>query len=262
MRLAIAMAVLVPLAWITGSFRRDGGVVAASSSGDGWRLFGMGVLGFSVAYGCANWGLERSTVTNAALLIIVEPIAVMTLSPLMLGERLNRREAAGATVALLGTVLVVVNGIPGVTERIAPHWRGDLLLVTSGVAFAAYSLIGRDVLARRPPIPVTLASIAWGAVALVPLALLEWLDGRRLVLTPTGTIATLHLGVAISAFGYVVWNYALQRVPAPRAAIFLTIQPIAGALLGIILFGEPFTAFTVAGAILTVTGLGLTLARN
>ena len=260
---------LAPLWWLAsarapkiGHAAPRTGAPARPSGADGWRIFWMGFLGFSVAYGCANWGLERSTVTNAALLIIVEPIAVITLSPRLLGERLSRREAAGAAVALLGTVVVVVNGIPGITERIAPHWQGDLLLVTSGLAFASYSLIGRSVLARRPAIPVTVTSVAWGGLALVPVAAIEWLDGRRLALTSAGTLATLHLGVVISAFGYVVWNYALARVPAPRAAIFLTVQPIAGALLGITLFDEPMTAFTAVGGALTVTGLVVTLPRS
>jgi drug/metabolite transporter (DMT)-like permease len=66
--------------------------------------------------------------------------------------------------------------------------------------------------------------------------------------------------VVITALGYLVWNWVLARVSAPRASIFLTVQPIGGAVLGAVLLGEPLTAFTLAGAALIVLGLWLTVA--
>ena len=51
------------------------------------------------------------------------------------------------------------------------------------------------------------------------------------------------------------------RIAAPRAAIFLNLQPIFGALLGIALLGEAFTVFTAAGGALIVCGLVVTVSR-
>ena len=45
----------------------------------------MGILGFAAAYACSNWGIAHSTATNAALLITVEPVAMILLSPWYLG---------------------------------------------------------------------------------------------------------------------------------------------------------------------------------
>ena len=44
-------------------------------------------------------------------------------------------------------------------------------------------------------------------------------------------------------------------MPAPRAAIFITLQPIAGTLLGVGLLADPFTVFTALGGTLIVAGL-------
>ena len=250
-RCLLGGAVLVPLAVPALRSGRIGGV-------DHWRIAAMGVLGFSAAFALYHWGLLRSTATNAALLIIVEPLAIMALSPLMLGERLRAREVVGAALALAGTMLVVLDGVPGVTMRLAPHWRGDLLLIASGLGYAAYSLIGRDVLRRHPSTPVTTLSIAWGAAALAPLAVLEWGAGARPVWTGAGVLGVLYLALVITALAYLVWNWALERVSAPRAAIFLTVQPIMGAVLGVVLLGDPFSAFTAVGGALIVGGLVLT----
>jgi len=251
-RLTIGALILVPWAWRAMA-------AAKLSREDRWRLALTGVVGFTLAFALGNWGLAHSTASNAALLITVEPASLILLSPLLLGERLSRREGLGAALAILGAAVIVVNGIPGVTQALVPHWRGDVILILSGVAYAAYSLIARPVLLRHPALVVTAYSILWGAVAMLPLAVLEWATGPPPVWTPRAIVGTLYLGVVMTALGYAVWNWCLERVETPRVAIFLNIQPLGGALLGVWWLGERLTAFTVAGGLLILAGLHLTV---
>jgi drug/metabolite transporter (DMT)-like permease len=252
-RLALGAMVIVPLAFLQRPPDRR------LSRADRWNVFWMGVLGFAAAFGLANWGMARSTATHAALLITVEPISLILLSPVFLGERLTGRELVGALFTLVGAVLVVLNGLPGLSVTFAPHWRGDILLVLSGLSYAAYSLIGRGVLARHAALPVTAWSIAWGLVAMLPFGALEWLDGHRPVWTPVAIWGSLYLALVVTALGYLVWNYALERVEAPRLALFVNVQPVVGALLGLWWLREPLTAFTVIGGILVLLGLHLAM---
>ena len=255
LRLVIGALVLAPLG-------RPRPSDPALSRDDRRAIAWMGILGFAAAYAFSNWGIASSTATNAALLIVVEPVSLMLMSPLFLGERLTRREGVGAALAIAGTVLVVVNGIPGVTAALAPHWRGDSLLVLAGVAYASYSMFGRRVLARHAAAGITLRSLLWGAATLLPLALAEWATGARPVWTATAIAGTLYLSVVITALGYLVWNWALQLVPAPKAAIFLNVQPIVGALLGAALLDEPLTVFTIVGGMGIVAGLAVAFGRG
>jgi drug/metabolite transporter (DMT)-like permease len=251
-RLTIGSMILVPWAWRAMA-------AAKLSREDHWRLALTGVVGFTLAFALGNWGLAHSTASNAALLITVEPASLILLSPLLLGERLSGREGLGAALAILGAAVIVVNGIPGVTQALVPHWRGDVILIVSGVAYAAYSLLARPVLLRHPALVVTAYSIFWGAVAMLPLAVLEWASGPPPVWTPRAIAGTLYLGVVTTALGYAVWNWCLERVETPRVAIFLNIQPLGGALLGVWWLGEQLTAFTVAGGLLILAGLHLTV---
>jgi drug/metabolite transporter (DMT)-like permease len=94
---------------------------------------------------------------------------------------------------------------------------------------------------------------------MLPVVGVEWAAGPRVAWTWLGVASTLYLGVVITGAGILVWNVALRRVPAPRAAIFLNVQPVVGALLGVTVLHEPFTAFTVAGGVLLVAGVWLTM---
>ena len=220
---------------------------------------GTNAIGYIfMAYVLSHVGIQRSTATNAALLITMEPISLMLLSPIVLGERLRRREAVGAALVLAGALLVVLDGVPGVTFALLPHWRGDLLLVLSAVAFASYSLLGRDVLARWNSRTVTARSIVWGTASMVPAAAFEWAGGARPTWTVAGTLTTLYLAVVVTAVSYLAWNWALARVSAPRAAIFINVQPVIGVGLGVIALGERATVFTAAGALLVLGGLAIT----
>ena len=231
------------------------------SGADRWRIAAMGIVGFAAAFALSHWGIVRSTATNAALLIIVEPMSVILLAPSLLGERLTRREGVGAILALAGTMLVVVNGIPGLSEHLVPHWRGDALLILAGIAYGSYSLFGREVLLRHDPLRVTAQSILWGALAMAPVAALEMAALRAVRWSPGLLLGVIYLALVITAFGYLIWNWALARIPAPRAAIFLSLQPVLGAGLGIVLLGEAFTVFTAMGGALIVAGLVVTVRR-
>ena len=250
-RLGIAAVVLAPLV------RRE-----RVPAGEGLRLVGMGVIGFTVAFALMNWGIVYSSATNAALLIIVEPITMLLLGPAVLGERLTRREALGAALAVVGALIVVADGIPGVTRSVLPRWRGDVMLALSGVAYAVYSLLGRPVLTPANSIAVTRRSIVWGAVAMAPLVAVEWMAGARPVASVPALLGTIYLAAVITALGYVAWNWALARVEASRAAAFLTVQPVVGALLGAAALGDPVSVYTGAGGLLIVVGLWLSAAAR
>ena len=114
-------------------------------------------------------------------------------------------------------------------------------------------------LTRHPVARVTAHSVVWGAVSIAPLAAHEWRAGPPPAWTATAVVGTLYLGVVITALGYAVWNWCLERVGAARVAAFVNVQPLAGALLGVWWLHEPLTPFLVGGGLLIVAGLHLTV---
>jgi len=228
------------------------------------KIAEMGVVGISLGFMFGNVGVAASTATNAALLAVVEPVALMLLGPILSHTpRLSAREIFGAVLALGGATLAVVNGVPGLTAHLMPHWRGDGLLVLSGLAYAAYSLLSdTGLLKRHSAGRVTVAALLWGAAAILPMAVREWFGAHHLLFTAPAVGAALYLGLAGTAFAFFAWTWAVGRLGSARAAISQTLQPAVGVVLGALLLGEALTPFTVGGAALIVAGLFLALKKT
>ena len=63
------------------------------------------------------------------------------------------------------------------------------------------------------------------------------------------------MGVASSAVGFVLWNYAGAKLPGERLGPFLYLIPVVSVTAGMQLLGERLTVTIIAGGILTVLGV-------
>ena len=108
--------------------------------------------------------LARTSAANTSLLIALNPIVTLLLSPLV-GERLVRTRLLGASLAFAGAVLVISRG--DLVELLALRIdTGDLLALAAAACWATFSLTSRLVVDRLPASSVNLAVYAGGAVAL------------------------------------------------------------------------------------------------
>jgi drug/metabolite transporter (DMT)-like permease len=62
----------------------------------------------------------------------------------------------------------------------------------------------------------------------------------------------IELGLMPTAAATLLWNWGMARVPASNAAVFVNLEPVVGAILGMILFREAFGVLSIAGGVLIV----------
>jgi drug/metabolite transporter (DMT)-like permease len=251
-RTTVALAVLVPLAG------RGLSRVLRAPGDDRRRLFAMAWLGYALPLVLGSYGVRRATATDAALLIGTEPLAVVLLGALVLGEALSRIRLAALGLGLVGASVLVANGVPFVGDGHAPHLIGDLLLVAHGVAWSIYTIAGKPLLGRYDPIAVSTASLVLALPCLVPIAALElpgvvW-DWSRLA---PSLGAAVTLGLVVSALMTVLWNTALRGIDASALAGFIFLQPLAGTALGVLALGERLTGAALAGGTLVLAAVFL-----
>jgi len=79
--------------------------------------------------------------------------------------------------------------------------------------------------------------------------------GKRIFLYSSGAgIAVAEQGLFATATTTVLWNWGLKRVPASQAGIFVNLEPLVGAILGVLLLHEDLGIMALAGGGLIIAG--------
>ena len=215
-------------------------------------LLGMGVAGVFGFCSLLYTGPHYTTATNASLINGTGPLAIGLISAALLREHYRRRQALGALISLAGVALIVSGGSLAVLSRQRLN-TGDLLVLAAVLTWGLYSALSRIVTRTRSAVAATALSSIFGLPLLYPAAFLEWrAHPPTLSLAVIG--AAIYIGIFPSAVAYLAWNEGVRRVGPGKATAFYNMLPVFGALLGVLLLGEPFGLAQLLGGALIIAG--------
>jgi drug/metabolite transporter (DMT)-like permease len=246
LRFSVAMAVLLPLAG------RE--ALALLRGRDGRRLAAMGLLGFCVAQLAQTLALSLSPASDIALLSTATPLWIALLAGLWLGERLSRRATLGFALAIGGLVLILW---PEDAAAAVANGRilGDAIFLMNGFTWACYNVMGKAMMERHAPLPVTTAAGLVGITGLIPFAASEWIGGQTPRWTLAGAGAVVYTGLLVTVVGFLTLFWAYSKVRAAQVAITMYLQPLAGVAVAWALLGEPLSGAFLTGAALVFGGV-------
>jgi drug/metabolite transporter (DMT)-like permease len=244
LRLTVASLVMLP--WAVPLFRR----LRPRSAG---RLAAAGILGL-VGYNLpVTVGLRWLPASTAGLLLATEPVWVMLLGRVFLGERGGARAWLGSAVALSG---VAVLAGPGALTAGGGYraLAGTGLVLAGTLAFGAYTIVLRPLSQAYGAIPATAASTVIGTLPY--LAFAGTLSGPTLAhLDPAvwGELAFLALGSTVA--GLLLWNLAVLSGGTTRVSLLLYLEPLVSVLGAAAFLGERLKPVTIAGGLLVMAGV-------
>jgi drug/metabolite transporter (DMT)-like permease len=223
-----------------------------------WGLFwAIGALGLALTYLLVYVGLARTTAADSALIHAAEPVFLAVLSVVFLRERMGRPKVLGVVVGFVGVLLVVARE----GFRLSGGTIGDLLIALGLVCESLAIIVSKRLIARYPPLTVLTYQMLTGAVILAPCA--AWEGARHGWQLPVGLwsgpvlLSLLYLILLCTVLAYTVWYGLLDTYAASDLSVFLFVQPIVGAALGVLFQHDPLTPTTIAGAVLVLLALGL-----
>jgi drug/metabolite transporter (DMT)-like permease len=216
----------------------------------------LGVVLFTLFPVTFNAGLRWTEASRGALMLATMPLWSVWLARGAAGERLSRLQLAGVATSVVGIALAFVEpgrlGGAGVRALL-----GDGLLLLTALLGAVYGVLAKRALAHSPAVTVTAYAMLFGSLLLTPAALVEGLlpalgrlDGRLLALV-------VFLGVPGGALAFLLWTSALRRLTPTQVAVYVNLNPVAAALLGMWLLGERRSASFAVGFAAVVAGVVL-----
>lgn len=244
MRFALGYLCILPLAprRLRAENRRDEAAFAAA-----------GVCGGSLYFLLENVALEYAPASNVSLLVCTAPVwTALAAGRADRGERMTRRQAAGAALAAAGMALVVLNG--RFVLHISP--TGDLLALAAALSWMGYSLVIKRLGARYPASFIARKVFFYGMATILPVfAFRPFAATGELLARPVVWANLLFLGVVASGFCYALWNAVMRRLGAVRATNYIFFNPLVTMLTAALCIGERITAPALAGAAMILCGM-------
>ncbi len=212
-----------------------------------------------VLYFCfETFGLQHTSATKTSLIIATIPIVVLVLSSLFLKEKLRLLNVVGILLSLAGVSLLVLSGVaPDNSSGNTSSLLGDLLISGAVVSASVYTILTRKLGTMFTSTQITGMQVMIGAALLFPAFLIDAGNMQWHQVSTKGISALLILTIFATIGGFLCFNYALTRIPAARAAVFLNGIPLVTILGAWFILGETLTARQLFGGVIVLVAVVL-----
>jgi DME family drug/metabolite transporter len=217
----------------------------------GTALFG--VAGVSVFYGSYQLAVRAGGASLAAVLLYTAPAFVAVMAWWRFGERPGAREWIAIAATIGGVGLVSFGGGGGVHgDASAIGWG-----LVAGATYALYYIFGKYAFATYTPAAVYAIAMPVGAIGLLPFVSFESFGAQ----TQKAWLLLGVMAVASTYLAYLAYARGLERMPATRASVIASIEPLVATGLAAVWFDERLAPLAWVGAALVVCA-ALSLSRR
>ncbi|MBM9500853.1 EamA family transporter [Leptospira sp. 201903071] len=211
----------------------------------------VGVFGFNFFF---FLGMKKASPINAAIIVALSPAITIFLSYLLLKTKITILQYVGTAVSFFGVIVVISDGNLS-SIRSVLEGEGILFIFLAAACWAFYSVGMKKYLKGVSTVQITTFTSFFGTICLLFLIVLSGdyrIDWSK---TPNSAwFAILYMSAFTTFFGYLFWNYGIQKVGPDKAAIFGNLIPVV-AMLTTWFLGESLNFFDIIGALLVIAGI-------
>ena len=246
-RMLFALPLFVVLAWWAGRGR------PALTRRDWLVVSGLGFSGYYLASFLDFAGLAYITASLERLILYLNPTLVLAIGMVVFKRKVSARQAIALAVSYCGVLLVFGHEVSLQGTNTA---LGTALVFVSAVSYAIYLVASGEEVKRLGALRLT--GLATSVACLFCIA-------QFFVLRPLAAFAVAPEVIWLSVLNAIVCTFlpvlmvmmAIERVGATVAAQTGMIGPLSTIAMGIVILGEPFTGWIVAGTVLVLAGIWL-----
>jgi drug/metabolite transporter (DMT)-like permease len=239
-RLALAAAVLLPLAWKLAALR---------GLGERWRILTLfAAVEMAVPWPLLGFGEVHVSSSFAAILIAAVPLFVALLATRFdHSERPTATRLVGMLIGFAGVVALVGIDIGGKGDELL----GALAILVVAFLYAIGPMIVKRRLSDVDPLGPVAASLGIAALLVTPFAAADLPDS----VPSADTLASVAvLGLMCSALAFLLFFRLIAEVGPGRATVITYINPVVALALGVAILDESVTTGVVVGLLLILAG--------
>ena len=211
-----------------------------------WLHIGRGLLVTLMAF-LFFWGIARVPLAQGIALTFIAPLLALLLAAALLHEEIGSRSIAGSVIAFVGVLVIVVGQATG--RLGAGVLAGSAAILGSALCYAANIVMMRHQALAAKPLEINFfQSLTVAAIWLV----------AAVMIGPPSWPGAHWTWIAVAAFlstaGSLLFAWAYARAQASYLAVTEYSAFIWASILGWLVFHEPLSFDTLAGAALIVGG--------
>jgi len=224
---------------------------------DATTLLFLALTGVTFFFTAQYTGIQMAGASIAAIFVcLLSPIIIAVFSARMFKEHLTRKQILGIGIAAAGTFIVITRGtLNFLSDR--EFFLGSLILLSTPVLWATYSLLGKKTMEKYDPFLVVAYVTMLGGLCLIPFSLAENSLYQIFIMSLYGWLAILFLAITCSVLGYYIWFYVIKQVGAAVTSSFLFVEPLVTVLFAVMFVGEELSMSILAGGLLIFIGVYL-----
>jgi len=246
LRFALASLTLLTIALASGINLRV-------SRGDGWRLFGLGLLANAIYQSIFITGMAHTRTGNAALIVATSPLFIAVISRIRKQEYFTRWGLVGLMLALAGIVMVILSGQSAV--QFGETIVGDCLLVLSTICWSFYTVWAKRLVNLYGAMKATTIMMIMGTPVFLVICAPSLIKQDWTRVRPESWAGVVYSALFAIALAHFIWNYAVRKIGSTRTAIYSNITPVTAMIIAWIVLGERPTAGQITGAAIIFLGL-------
>ena len=213
-----------------------------------------GLIGIFGSVVVRLYGLQYTTAGQAAILAGISPITVSLFAHIINKERLSREwQYSGFIISFIGVIFVV--GVQSLLEFNFNYLIGNIIIIISVAMWGIYSSVNKRAMQELTPVEATAGSIFVGWLPL-SLGVLTELDSLANVLSnPEFLLNVFFIGVITAFLGFTLYFESINEIGATRSGAFISLVPIFGTLMSLLLLQEVVYWTFIVGLFLVVFGI-------
>jgi drug/metabolite transporter (DMT)-like permease len=227
------------------------------SRGDHIRIFLMALFEPGLYFIFETMGLQYTSAPKTALIIATIPVAVLVFAFLFINERPAVTSVVGIGLSLIGIGILVV-GDPNFSWQFRGSLLGDLLIIGAVITAALYMVCARNLGKGHAALDITGFQMIYGALLYAPVFFWELPAVQWSVISSRSVVALVYLTLFATCAAFLFYNYALTKLPAGKASVFINGIPVVTAVAAWLLLGETLTILQLCGGLLVLTAVCLT----
>ena len=246
-RMLFALPLFAAIAWWSG---RGKPRLAARD----WRVVaGLGFSGYYLASFLDFAGLAYVSAGLERLVLYLNPTLVLLIGRVLFKRRVERAQLLALATSYAGVLLVFGHEAHVGGSHVA---LGVALVFGSAISYATYMVFSGEEVRRLGSLRLTgLASTVACGLCLLQFALLRPLSAAAVA--PQVLWLSVLNATACTVAPVLMVMMAIERVGATVAAQTGMVGPLSTILMGIVILGEPFTAWIAVGTLFVLAGIWL-----